>query len=77
MTAARRMRSRSLLKVEDLLRANCVVAIGVSGGKDSVACALAWELAETSQRQHGLSERSAYCTSVADPIMHSRWADAG
>jgi 3'-phosphoadenosine 5'-phosphosulfate sulfotransferase (PAPS reductase)/FAD synthetase len=28
-------------EVEDMLRANCVVAIGVSGGKDSVACALA------------------------------------
>jgi hypothetical protein len=27
----------------DILRANCVVAIGVSGGKDSVACALAVE----------------------------------
>ena len=27
-------------EVEDMLRANCVVAIGVSGGKDSVACAL-------------------------------------
>ena len=29
-------------EVEDMLRANCVVAIGVSGGKDSVACALAF-----------------------------------
>jgi len=28
-------------EVEDMLRANCVVAIGVSSGKDSVACALA------------------------------------
>jgi 3'-phosphoadenosine 5'-phosphosulfate sulfotransferase (PAPS reductase)/FAD synthetase len=28
-------------EVEDMLRANCVVAIGLSGGKDSVACALA------------------------------------
>jgi hypothetical protein len=28
-------------EVEDMLRANCVVAIGVSFGKESVACALA------------------------------------
>ena len=28
-------------EVEDLLQSNCVVAIGVSGGKDSDACALA------------------------------------
>lgn len=28
-------------EVEDMLRANCVVAVGVSGGKDSQACALA------------------------------------